>query len=59
MKNALLVLGIALLVASASTYAIADNIAPTPEIPAGSAGSVIAFLSGVVLLIRATTIKKS
>ena len=43
------ILGILLLLAGASTYAMA-NVAP--EIPVGSAGSAIALVSGMLLVIR-------
>jgi hypothetical protein len=45
------VLGIMLLVAGASAVAMASP-APTPEIPAGSAGSAIALVSGMLLMFR-------
>ena len=45
------VLGIMLLVAGASTVAMAVP-ASTPEIPAGSAGSAIALVSGMLLMFR-------
>ena len=51
MKKAQTALGILLLVAGASAVAMA---APTgiPEIPAGSAGSAIALVSGMLLMFR-------
>ena len=51
MKKAQTALGILLLVAGASTVAMAlpDS---TPEIPAGSAGSAIALVSGMMLMFR-------
>lgn len=45
------VLGVALLVAAASTYAMA--VTSVPEIPLGSAGSAIALVSGMLLMFRA------
>ena len=51
MKKAQTALGILLLVAGASTVAMAEP-APTPEIPAGSAGSAIALVSGMLLMFR-------
>ena len=45
------VLGLMLLIASASAVAMATPVA-APEIPVGSAGSAIALVSGLVLLIR-------
>lgn len=50
MKNAYLVLGLLLLVAGASTVAMASIT--TPEIAAGSAGSAVALVSGMLLVIR-------
>ena len=52
MKNLQTVLGIVLLVAAASTYAMATLPSTTPEIPVGSAGSAIALVSGMLLLFR-------
>ena len=49
MQKAQIVLGILLLVAGASTVAMASAV---PEIPVGSAGSAIALVSGMLLLIR-------
>jgi hypothetical protein len=46
------VLGLVLLVAGASTVAMAVPVS-TPEIPVGSAGSAIALVSGMVLMFRA------
>lgn len=46
------VLGVLLLVAGASTYALATPVS-TPEIAAGSAGSAVALVSGMVLMFRA------
>jgi hypothetical protein len=43
-------LGIMLLIAGASTVAMASIT--TPEIPAGSAGSAIALVSGMLLMFR-------
>jgi hypothetical protein len=51
MKKAQTVLGIMLLVAGASTVAMAFNVS-TPEIAAGSAGSAIALVSGMLLMFR-------
>jgi hypothetical protein len=51
MKKAQTALGILLLVAGASTVAMAVTVA-TPEIPAGSAGSAIALVSGMLLMFR-------
>jgi zinc transporter ZupT len=51
MKKAQTALGILLLVAGASTVAVAVTTA-TPEIPAGSAGSAIALVSGMLLMFR-------
>jgi hypothetical protein len=51
MKNAQTVLGIMLLVAGASTVAMAAATG-IPEIPAGSAGSAIALVSGMLLMFR-------
>jgi hypothetical protein len=51
MKKAQTALGILLLVAGASTIAMASPVA-TPEIPAGSAGSAIALVSGMLLMFR-------
>ncbi|HEY4380732.1 MAG TPA: hypothetical protein VGN01_10335 [Acidobacteriaceae bacterium] len=45
------VLGFALLVAGASAVAMATPVG-APEIPVGSAGSAIALVSGIALLIR-------
>jgi hypothetical protein len=45
------VLGIMLLVAGASTIAMASPVS-TPEIPVGSAGSAIALVSGMLLMFR-------
>lgn len=50
MKNVQLALGLMLLAAGASTYAMATAV--TPEIPVGSAGSAIALVSGMLLVIR-------
>jgi hypothetical protein len=50
MRNLQKVLGVVLLVAAASTYAMAATT--TPEIPAGSAGSAVALVSGMLLLFR-------
>jgi hypothetical protein len=50
MKKAQLVLGLMLMAAAASTYAMATAI--TPEIPVGSAGSALALVSGMLLVIR-------
>jgi len=50
MKRVQTVLGIMLLVAGASTVAMAMSTAP--EIPAGSAGSAIALVSGMLLMFR-------
>ena len=52
MKNLQTVLGIVLLVAAASTYAMATPTPVTPEIPVGSAGSAIALVSGMLLMFR-------
>ncbi len=49
MKKAQTILGIMLLVAGASSVAMATV---TPEIPAGSAGSAIALVSGMLLIFR-------
>jgi hypothetical protein len=43
------VVGLVLLVAGASTVAMASTV---PEIPVGSAGSAIALVSGMLLVIR-------
>ena len=51
MKKVQAVLGIMLLVAGASTVAMAAPVA-TPEIPVGSAGSAIALVSGMLLMFR-------
>jgi hypothetical protein len=51
MKKVQTVLGIMLLVAGASTVAMASPVA-TPEIPVGSAGSAIALVSGMLLMFR-------
>ena len=51
MKKAQTALGILLMVAGASTFAMASPVA-TPEIPAGSAGSAIALVSGMLLMFR-------
>ena len=51
MKKVQTVLGIMLLVAGASTVAMATSVA-TPEIPVGSAGSAIALVSGMLLMFR-------
>jgi Spy/CpxP family protein refolding chaperone len=51
MKKVQTALGILLLVAGASTVAMAVTTA-TPEIPAGSAGSAIALVSGMLLMFR-------
>jgi hypothetical protein len=51
MRNLQMVLGIMLLVAGASTVAMAVTTA-TPEIPVGSAGSAIALVSGMLLMFR-------
>ena len=45
------VLGILLLIAGASTYAMAVPTS-TPEIAAASAGSAVALVSGIVLMYR-------
>jgi hypothetical protein len=50
MKPLLSVVGVLLLVAGASTCAVASPVAP--EIPVGSAGSAIALVSGMLLLVR-------
>ena len=50
MRNLQKVLGVMLLVAAASTYAMAT--VGTPEIPVGSAGSAIALVSGMLLMFR-------
>lgn len=50
MKHMQIALGALLLLAGASTYAMAN--VTTPEIPVGSAGSAIALVSGMLLLIR-------
>ena len=50
MKKAQTVLGILLLVAGASSVAMA--VTSTPEIAAGSAGSAIALVSGMLLMFR-------
>jgi hypothetical protein len=50
MRNMQKVLGVVLLVAAASTYAMAT--VGTPEIPVGSAGSAIALVSGMLLMFR-------
>ena len=52
MKKAQTILGIMLLVAGASTVAMAFNPVSTPEIPAGSAGSAIELVSGILLMFR-------
>jgi hypothetical protein len=56
MQKAQKVLGILLLVAGASTYAMAVSVA-TPEIGAASAGSAVALVSGIVLMFRARRAK--
>jgi hypothetical protein len=50
MQKAQLVVGIMLMVAGASTYAMAAPVAP--EIAVGSAGSAVALVSGMLMLIR-------
>lgn len=50
MKKAQTALGILLLVAGASTVAMA--VPATPEIPVGSAGSALALVSGMLLMFR-------
>lgn len=45
------VLGILLLLAGATGYAIAEP-ASVPEIASGTAGSALALVSGIVLMIR-------
>jgi hypothetical protein len=45
------VLGILLLLAGATSYAMADGI-PVPEISPSTAGSAVALVSGIVLMIR-------
>lgn len=50
MKTTQTVLGIMLLVAGATTVAMA--VPSAPEIPVGSAGSAIALVSGMLLVIR-------
>jgi hypothetical protein len=49
MQKAQIVLGIVLLMAGASTYAMATV---APEIGVGSAGSAIALVSGMLMVIR-------
>jgi hypothetical protein len=49
MKNIQTVLGVLLLVAGASTVAMASVV---PEIAPGTAGSAVALVSGIVLMIR-------
>ena len=50
MKTAQRILGVALLVAGASTAAMA--ISAAPEVDPGTAGSAIALVSGMFLLFR-------
>jgi hypothetical protein len=50
MKNVQKVLGIMLLVGSATSVAMANVSAP--EIAAGTAGSALALVSGIVLMVR-------
>jgi hypothetical protein len=52
MQKVYTVLGIMLLVAGASTVAMAAPAPTTPEIDPGMAGSGIALVSGMLLLIR-------
>jgi hypothetical protein len=49
MQRAQLVVGIMLMVAGASTYAMATGV---PEVAVGSAGSAIALVSGMLMVIR-------
>ena len=51
MRNLQKVLGVVLLVAAASTYAMANPVS-TPEIPVGSTGSAVALVSGMLLMFR-------
>lgn len=46
------VLGMVLLLAGASVFAMASTDIPVPEIGAASAGSAFALLSGTLLVIR-------
>jgi hypothetical protein len=51
MKNAQKVLGVMLMAAAATGFAMAVP-ATTPEIAPGTAGSAIALVSGIVLMVR-------
>lgn len=51
MKNAQKALGILLLVAGSTSVAIAINVS-VPEVAPGTAGSALALVSGIVLMVR-------
>jgi hypothetical protein len=52
MKNAQKALGVLLMAAAATGFAMAVPAPVTPEIAPGTAGSAIALVSGIVLVIR-------
>jgi hypothetical protein len=50
MKNAQRILGVLLLISGSASIAMA--VTATPEIAPGTAGSAIALVSGIVLMVR-------